>query len=1123
MALDCIDFGQQAVAAKNTAATGRMDAAMASHSGLFDLNEAVRESDNATYEEQNLRQMVREFLASALGGENSASAPVPMERGDETQVFNIVRKSLMPEDAASTGQAMRVASLNNMWDRANGLTTNSENRLLHAASSIRHMFVDRSAKLGEHFYLYAADPAATNVLDNELSSQAAHLQSRYQGELERLGSQYVKDIYSIADQAARKLGYRYSNEEILHMIGDYANADHVLTDSTNQRQIDKWLAEAERIEKLPEELQTPSLKHQAKMKRFFSAGLSKHMDNPNPPTNLITSGYTNGEAREIIRRIEATGVDMDLIRQGADRTVAQNRMLLEEHLKNGDIAPEQYNALRANNFSRYTPLVTRVTNNTGFINDPIPYVQTTFHRREGRSVFPDDAVTSTLVRTRRAAGAIATRPFGDMLMVLAKQNMERVGKEGDNGLRIRSMASLQHATDTDSVALARFSQHAEKNGGFIVNEPILNSMGVQVGSKRSLVCFDPNWKGANGLMGAELNEALLLNTDMTPLQKALIATTGTYGQLFTRFRPWFGVVNSGRDTIERIGHIANRDFMDETGNTVRGYSLLAKYAKNVAWAYAHLPGIMRGMKNGSFDMNSPTGKYWQEYVRYGVHQDYTWGATSDFMKSNQLRRRETTGLPDYLQGETASGVRQLLRQSGSFGSKAKSALDGFNDYWNNIAAFAEFVTLREAGVPAERAARNTLDSMDFNQQGKYTNPLRMIFPFVKPIVQSAAAMSRSLGITYDSRGIAKAGWKGWAAAACFGLGLEMAKAMATESMGYDEDGLPRIDQIPLSKLSRGFPVGFGDEHGFHFFMNTGYSTPRLVSTMVWGMDRVKRGILAPETFGGQMLLTYLQELSPGNWPEFSFKDNPAEYIMQLITPSMLSPLAESAMNTDSFGHKLKRYEAPEHTAKSDYGGGSTLKVYSKLAQTVKKTFGIDAYPEQYQHFVQSTFVGPAVILRSLWESSDEPSLKQSQHYKDTHLHPVVEMLGATMSFGYADDVAKGLFNQAEMKLLKIIRDNHIQKASDTAYKRGDKEGQRRWWHDQCVAAGLDEPTAEDIRLYFETADKLKVGSPEVNAYLRGQINNDVDYETLQARMDEATASRRQTWRDFVNNLNMYKR
>lgn len=1126
MPIYCIDFGQQAVAAKNTASTGRLDSARASHSGLYDLNDAVRESRAAAEGERAVRETVHTFFEDTLGKDTSFANPVPLSRGDETLASLVVRKSLLADkdDPAANGQAMRISLLNDMWKRANGLTPNSENRLLSLASKVRYKFVDRSAKLGEFFFLHAADPTATNVLDNSLSSEAAHLQARYQGELERLGSSYIKDMHSIAGQAARELGYRYSEEEIMQMIGDYANANHILVDKPNEIQIAKWNAEADRIDSLPPEALTPGLKHKAKLFRWYSAGLSKYLNDQNPPTNLITAGYTRGEAEEIMRRVEATGINMDLVRQGVDRTIEQNSMILQEHLQNGDVSPEQYRALQANQFTQYVPLASRITNNTGFINDPMPYLQATFHRREGRNTYPDDAVTSTLVRTRRAAGAIATRPFGDMLMVLAKQNAARVGKEGDNGLRLQSLASLQKTADYDTRAIAQFSQHAEKNGGFVVNEPILNSMGVQVGSKRSIVCFDPNWVGKNGLSGAELNEALLMNTDLTPTQKALIATTGTYGQLFTRFRPWFGIVNSGRDTIERVGHIFNRDFMNADGEIIRGSSLLASYAKNVGWAYTHLAGIMRAIKNGTLDMTTKTGQYWKEYVQYGVHQDYTWGGTSDFIRKSQMQRsRELTGLPEYLQGKEASGMRQVLRQAGAVGKQLRDVLDGFNDCWNNIAAFAEFVTLRDAGVPAERAARNTLDSMDFNQQGKYTNPLRMIYPFVKPIVQSAAAMSRSLGITYDTRGIAKAGWKGWAAAACLGLGLEMAKTMATESMGYDENGLPRIDQIPLSKLSRGFPVGLGGEHGFHFFFNTGYSTPRLVSTLVWGMDRVDRGILSPEAFGGQMLLTYLQEMSPGNWPEFSFSDNPANFIVQLLAPSVAAPLVESATNMNTFGQKIKRFEAPDTIAKADYGGGTSMKVYNQLAQFVRKWFGVDAYPEQYQHAAQSLFVGPAAILRSLWESSDEPSLKNSEHYKNTHLHPALEALGLTMSFGYADDVARSLFNQAEMKLLKIIKDNRIRKTSDTAYKRGDKEGQERWWREQCRDANLDDAVADDIALYFRTEDALHVGSPQVNAYLRGRVMNDADYDSIQEDMDKSTAGRRAIMNEFVKNLKMYKR
>lgn len=1129
---DCVDFFQRSEAVKNPNGFDNESIFDYSHDGTQDMKTALSVERGTEAADREFRAAASEALNEAMGPEDPTEPMQPLERGDQTRV-NDIRQSLFRSDVENAFDVARYKQLQDILQRVNGRTVNDNNLWLHLTSRISKVFTNKRSPFAEYLHLYH-DDGSNSLLNNELFSEMSHLEARTNGEMERLSKGHVERLDSLANDIAKELGLPSRVNEIRQIIGDYAIFRHIIEDGANYALLDRFQREIDRIDSMPPENAAQYSNKRAQYEYNMDM-LAKHIDSDKPPSHLVSVGFTDGEARLLMDEIRKLGIDEAKLIEGADELVRWNSELLEADAKAGKISPQQYDHLMQNGFQYYVPVMHRSNNATGYINDTHPYYEANYQVRSGSDDIPDDAYTSTLMRTRRVAGHIATRPISDELLVMAQENMKRVEQGGeDNGLRIYDTSVLERATnsrDMGNEMRADWAARAKSSGGFVTEEPVIEN-GHIVDTKRVLVYFDPNWKGRNGLSGAELNEALLFNQSTNPggvVGKTMTTLNSAYGQAFTRFRPWFGMVNSGRDSFERFTHIASRDYIDANGNILPGWKLLAKYSKNVLSAYTNLPHMLVSMKRGTFDMNSPEGKLWQDFVRYGVHQDYTWGREGSRFAQESIQQvrgsRGKEGLPKYLQDRSAEGLRSVINQLGERPGRAMiDALDGFNDYWNNVAAFAHFKTLREAGVPAERAARNVLDSMDFQQQGTRTALLRCFFPFVKPIAQSAAAMSRVLGLTYDKRGFVQNGWKGWSLLAGMGFAMEGLMTYAQESMGKDEDGNWRIDQLPLSKLSRGVPIGLGGENGAYAFINTGYGAPRLLNTILWGADRMKRGMLDSSSYAGNILLTFVQEMSPGNWPEFSFKDNPAEYIVQSIAPAFLSPVFEVATGKNSFGNDIKRFKAPPEVAKADYGGGSSMKAYNKMAQILRRYTGYDMYPEEVQHFVEGYAVGPAILIRALCETvfgENGASIRDTEHYKQTHLHPVLEALGATMSFGYADDVARSLFQQAENRLIKVIKDNRIKQTSSTAYK--GKEQQEQWWRAQCEDAGIDDATADDIVLYFKAANQLHSGSREINEYLRNEINSGIDYFDLLEKYEERTAGRRQIYRDFVNSANMFRR
>ncbi len=1136
---DCIDFFKRSVAAKNPNMPNSPNSAAYSFDGTGDIRTAVAADRSVEAADASFRTTAAEQITEAMGPEDSSNPVMQLERGDASRVADI-RYSLFRRDTEQAYDILRYRHLMDERARVNGHTTGSATWWQTAVTKVSSIFANKKAPFAQFLNLYQNDSVLGNILNRDEFSKLSHMEARIMGERERLSKAAVEDINALATEIARDIGLPSRVDEIKQIIGDYAIFRHILDDRANYALMNRWQRRIDYINNLPPQQQSePLLTERAKL-MYDMNQLAAHVNDANPPSGLASVGFTDGEARLLMAEIRKLGIDENKLIKGADRLVKWNEELFEEDGKSGKVSPAQFDHIQQNGFKYYVPIMHRSNNATGYINDTHPYYEANYQVREGSTDIPDDAFTSTIMRASRVAGHIATRDLSDTLMVMAQRNMENMENPNvqweDNGLRIYNLAEIKAAKNkrvVGNTALADWAATAERSGGFVVDMPTIEN-GHIVGTEQALVYFAPNWKGRGGLTGAALNDALLFNQSSmlnNGIGRVMTKANSWYGQSFTRFRPWFGIVNSGRDCFERMTHISNRDYVDASGNIIQGWKLLGKYAKNVFSAYTNLPMMFRQMKNGTFNMNSPEGKIWQDFVRYGVHQDYTWGRDAgDFIQQNLSAprgSRASGGLPKYLQGKGTDGIRNVIEMLEERPRRAlMEKLDSFNDYWNNVAAYAHFKTLREANIPPDRAARNTLDSMDFAQQGSRTALLRCFFPFVKPIAQSAASMSRTLGFTYDTRGFAKASWKGYAMLTGLALGMKGLMAFAQDSMGVDEDGNPRIDQLSLSKLSRGIPIGLDDSTGAFFFLNTGYGAPRLLNTILWGSDRVQRGLLDPSSYAGSILLTYIQEMSPGNWPEFSFTENPADYIIQSVMPAFLAPIVEVSTGQNSFGSKLKPWGSPEGIAHADYGGGSSGKAYNNLAQAIYRATGFDFYPEEIQHIIEGYANGPAVLLRTFLEyvcGDDGADIKSTEHYKATHLSPVLEALGATMSFGYADDVARSLFYQAERRILDTMKKNRIRQSSTTAYKKGDTVAQERWWRDQCDAAGIDPEMTDDIVRYFDAAKKLHSGSKEINAYLRNEIDNDIDYDDLVEKFEESTASRRQIFREFVNAANMFNR
>ena len=282
--------------------------------------------------------------------------------------------------------------------------------------------------------------------------------------------------------------------------------------------------------------------------------------------------------------------------------------------------------------------------------------------------------------------------------------------------------------------------------------------------------------------------------------------------------------------MERASNMVNRDYYAEDGTRIKGSSLAAKVLANTPRTSKALLDVMQGR----LDESNPMYQYLDEYRRGGLFQKYIQGQRSPVEESGTI-----SGLPDAssrlekaIVGYGGPSVARWLRSLGTSKNQVMRVLDGWNDFFQNAGAFAQFVTLREAGVPASRAARGVLEMMNLSHRGELTPYLRVLFPYVVPTVESGVALARTLGLGARTPGdIIKQGMRGYMGLLAAYGAYSMLYPLARESLGRDETGKYRMDAMSLSELVRGVPIGMGSEGDFIRFP-VGFGIPQIAAMLV---------------------------------------------------------------------------------------------------------------------------------------------------------------------------------------------------------------------------------------------------------------------------------------------------
>lgn len=865
----------------------------------------------------------------------------------------------------------------------------------------------------------------------------------------------MREMEPIAVRTGRK------KEALFEDAGHYLNYLHA--PERNKNLLDNWFVELDARNRELEALRNGGAEEKLIADKEAEAGklvqkiknLQDNLENPYPPADLVSGGYTDAQARRLMAEMEQhSDMTPEELRTYARRISDEYNFITEELAKQGLIDPAEL--ARIPNFEWYAPQLDRERNLSGVANDTSYYIANSRHQMEGMTGKVDSAATSLGFFARRAATEIGMQDFGSVLYGLYKR------KTGtDIGLRMQN-AGYGGAVDK----------------GFIINVPVRQKDGSVAWEKKHLYFADTYNFGS--ITGAALNNAINGNFKLgNGLIEAMRTATSYYGQSFTRFQPGFAIVGGLRDFMERGFHMVNRAYYNDAGERIEGLNLVRTFMGNSRRAGSMLREAIYGKAAESSD----AARYFDEFTREGVFQKYlpdkmqrpqtVEELRKQYSRMDKFLRNEGLGKwADELESHKFTEFNKGMRLIGVNASRVMRQLDNWNDWLQNASAFTHYITLREAGLSPKRAASYTLDLMDMSKSGTITNYLSVISPFMRPTMQGAKATLNTLGFNARTPAeIFKEGKNGWILTAGAGLAFSVLYPMVRESLGMDDAGQYRADTMKVSQLTSNLPIGYGDD-GEYFKMPMGFGPIRIAATLGICMDRMFRGKMEPAEAAFELMFASGRDMVPSNTPGFDFKENPTAYITHMVAPSGLLPFIELGTNTNHFGGKIYNDYDP-NKANAEQGRKTTPAIWHQAANWMHKQTGIDLAPEQYMHFIKSMVHGP---LRLITSSITDTASRESPHLgweEPTAYGPLpqwLRVMGTSLFFGKAKNTEAHGYFDARRDIMGEVKRLGV---SMTQEGKKKTEGGLDIVRQKLLDAGMEPSRVEAALILKEAEDKLR--------------------------------------------------
>lgn len=1068
---------------------------------------------------------------------------------------NAVAKSVVHlYDRTVEGQTNRIADADTQINLVNGLSTGDVSMWYNIINRMNTWLVDARASFDKWVMGWAQDKNL-QPYQQELIRKKNQLYANIQG---------LQNVYSKRRQALlgdlipleKKTGV--ATEEIAQDLGMYAVAEHI--PEANARLIMDWTADWKKLKEEYDALAakgldpetSPTMAHldnQITKTAAKIVNLNNSLNSPKKPPELISAGFTNEEARLIKEgMLKKYGITAEYAEAWTQKLRDEIQFLHGERADNGTLTPEMLALFP--DFQKYVPIYSQAQNLDGAVNNASVFNPGSYHARQGMTADAkvDTAWNSLVFYGNRTAMEVGMKDFSLALDALAQklkiqghgerprttsdiQTMLEGGKK-DSQIKTPEYAGLKSVKYEELLAWTRgvrgpdYQRRAEKilnYGGLIADRPTVDKSGNPI-LERRYVYFDEAYS-KDGATGQMLNDALSSHyRSGSKFVDTLGTLSGYHGQLYTRFSPLFAPVGGFRDYMERVFHMVNRTYYTDDGRSFGGHSIIGAYLKNTPRTAKMFFDAMTGRA----EEGSQAMQYWDEFQRHGVFQKFIPPAKREAYSLEQsfATRENTTDAIMKRLGIDAN-MDKYLNTLGRGKDVVMRKLDGWNDYLQNLGSFNQYVTLREKGLSPARAARDTLELIDMRQHGTLTPYMRMIAPFVVPTMQSAAAMGRTLGFGARTAGeIFKQGRNGWLGVLGGMMAFGALYQIAREAMGYDENGKSWFDSIPLRELVGFIPVATDDNDGSYFKIPNGFGPMRLSAAMSIGIDRLTRGLMEPEDFAIDLMLTVAKDVVPTTFPQYKFTSKPAAFISQMLAPDVIKPFIEVAANTNYFGNEIYNARRGDKS-KADSGRTTTDVFWHNVARWNMRNFGLDAAPEEYQYIAKAYSAGPVKLVAAALSSAfsltdpDYPRKGQTTPSAADEMGPWWQAAGGSMFYGKVRNNAQTMYFDYKRAVEDKIKRYGIKITSKD--NMGKPEEARAFRENALRESGQFTPEEiADYELMRQTDQNLTKLQTNFNTNYKDAWLTMESPEQVRGALTELDTGATVEYNGFINNSNFYK-
>lgn len=589
--------------------------------------------------------------------------------------------------------------------------------------------------------------------------------------------------------------------------------------------------------------------------------------------------------------------------------------------------------------------------------------------------------------------------------------------------------------------------------------------------------------------------------------------TSNYASIYTRLKLAFPAITGVRDTIERVSYLPTRNFLSEDGRRVSGVKIAAQMLGFLSnpFTYYHMARYFITGNSGNAYINAQLS-------------DFFSSGTSLSGNYNRMLNNYRAQTVD----EISANMPAQIRRSGAQAVQSvMNVISTWGDFFYSLPSFAQFIKMRENGISMRDTVDGVTNLMNMQQRGRLTSKyLAPFFPFTNSIGQTAANLVGALGFHTaafsnhpNAPMLRRNALKGWAVMVVGYSGVRALMPLIASALGDgdQDEGQRRLDLIPLAQLSTYIPIGVGN--GDHFKWPTGFGPIFLSSMLAYGIDRYDRGKISAGDLGATIISSFGKTLIPNSAPAFEFSRAPVAYIVQTMSPMLLQPAFQVAMNTSYSGAPIRTGSYDAATPRSEQYKLTTHRNWVAAAKALYQSTGVDMAPEEIKALT-SGYLGGALQAVVSWIESDP--LYSDPTYQSTReaLGPVWTALGATSIYNKSMNLS-----QSSMYAAKNYYDGRIRRAGISDQLTGAPSGTRASEHRRNVLLrnGFSSEEANDYAVLYQAQQDLTKLNTDFRKQLDPLFGRGMDEDLIKSMYQDWSTQRHNIQESAVQQLSYYNR